>query len=82
MTYLNVPDESPLYEVDRARLGRVPNFTKVFALAPDAYAAWQALLAAMVAGLGKRRYELATVVAAQQLKSRYCTLAHAAVLRD
>jgi uncharacterized peroxidase-related enzyme len=82
MSFLNTPDESPLYEAERARLGHVANYTKVFALAPEAYSAWRALVAAAIAGLGKRRYELATVVAAQRLKSRYCTLAHAAVLRD
>jgi uncharacterized peroxidase-related enzyme len=82
MTFLNPPDDSPLYDADRETLGRVANYTKVFALAPDVYAAWQSLLTGTIAGLGKRRYELATVVAAQQLKSRYCTLAHSAVLRD
>jgi uncharacterized peroxidase-related enzyme len=82
MTFLNPPASSPLYDGDLARLGRVPNYTKVFALAPDAYAAWRALASAVAAGLGRRRYVLATVVAAQRLGSRYCSLANAAVLRD
>jgi uncharacterized peroxidase-related enzyme len=82
MSFLNPPAESPLYDADRESLGRIANYTKVFALAPDVYAAWQSLLAGTIAGLGKRRYELATVVTAHQLKSRYCTLAHSAVLRD
>jgi uncharacterized peroxidase-related enzyme len=82
MTFLDPPASSPLYDEDMARQGRIANYTKVFALAPDVYAAWRALSAATAAGLGKRRYELATVVAAQRLKSRYCSLAHAAVLRD
>ena len=82
MAFLNTPDDSPLYEAHQARLGYLPNYAKVFAFAPDAYAAWQALSAATQAGLGKRRYELATVRAAQVIGSRYCTLAHSAVLRD
>lgn len=82
MTFLTPVDDSPLYAAERDRLGYLPNYIRVFAHAPDVYEAWRALSAATAAGLGKRRYELATVRAAQVLGSRYCTLAHSAVLRD
>lgn len=82
MTYLRTPAESPLYEGHAARFGYVPNYARVFALAPEAYATWQALNAAIKAGMDERRYELVTLAAAQALGSRYCALAHAAVLRD
>ena len=82
MSYLHTPPESPLFAGPAESLGYVPNYAKVFALAPDAYRAWQALSAAVKAGIDERRYELVTVAAARRLRSRYCTVAHAAILRD
>jgi uncharacterized peroxidase-related enzyme len=82
MTYLDPPAESPLYDSARARLGRVPNYVRVFALRPDVYRAWLTLSAAVRAGLDERRYELVTLAAARRLGSRYCALAHAAALRE
>ena len=35
MTYLSTPIESPLYQVDQAALGYIPNYTRVFALRPE-----------------------------------------------
>jgi uncharacterized peroxidase-related enzyme len=82
MSYLRTPAESPLFDGLAASLGYVPNYTKPFAHAPEAYRAWQALGAAVKAGMDERRYELVTVAAARRLRSRYCTVAHAAILRD
>jgi uncharacterized peroxidase-related enzyme len=82
MTYLRTPTGSPLYETHAEQLGYVPNYVRVFALAPEVYSAWRALGAAVKAGMDERRYELVTLAAARRLGSRYCTLAHAAVLRD
>ncbi|MFQ5966694.1 MAG: carboxymuconolactone decarboxylase family protein [Acidimicrobiia bacterium] len=70
-----------IYEEDREGWGFVPNFTQVFALRPDVYDAWGHLITAIRAGMDRRRYELATVAAAQQLRSSYCTMAHSRVLR-
>lgn len=70
------------YEADRAGWGFVPNFSKVLALRPDVYAAWDQLNGALKAVMDRRRYELATVAAAQRLRSTYCTIAHSRVLRD
>jgi uncharacterized peroxidase-related enzyme len=81
MTLLRTPEDSPLYDADRQRLGYVANYTRVFALNPDVYRAWVALATAVRDGMDERRYELATLAAARRLGSLYCGLAHAAALR-
>ena len=83
-----VPDEAAsgdveeLYDADRARLGYVANYTRVFAHEPAVYAAWAQLNGAIKAAMDPRRYELATVAAARRLRSSYCALAHGKVLAD
>lgn len=79
MTYLATPAESPLY-ADQADY--IPNYLRVFALRPDAYAGWEKLAGSVRDGMDLRRYELVTLAAARRLGSDYCTLAHAKVLRD
>ena len=84
MSYLDdVPDEGPaadLYAADRARQGYVANYTRVFARRPEVYQAWQALNGAIKASMDPVRYEVATVAAAAELGSSYCSLAHGEVL--
>lgn len=58
------------------------NFERAFDSHPDVYAAWQQLNGSIKAGMDLRRYELATLAAAQRLRSSYCSLAHGKVLRD
>lgn len=72
MSHLRLPPAAP----------GVPNYEALFALAPAAYPAWRALAVAVRDGMDNHRYELVTVAAARALGSRYCTLAHEAVLRD
>ena len=79
MTYLDTPAESPLYA---DQTGYIPNYLRVFALRPDAYAGWQQLAGSVRDGMDLRRYELVTLAAARRLGSDYCTLAHAKVLRE
>lgn len=69
-----------LYSGDREAFGYLPNFTRAFSLRPDVYAAWRALNGAIKGGMDLRRYELATVAAARELGSSYCSLAHGSVL--
>ncbi len=71
-----------MYETDREAFGYLPNFTRVFSLRPQVYAAWRQLNDAVKAEMDLRRYELATVAAARRLRSSYCTLAHGSVLID
>ena len=58
------------------------NMERTFSTHPEAFAAWVQLNTAIKSRMDLRRYELATVAAAQRLKSSYCSLAHGKVLRD
>src|SRR3954453_2510958 len=87
MTYIEtVPEDraagpvAAMYEADREALGALPNFTRAFSHRPDVYEAWRQLNGAIKANMDLRRYELATVAAAQRLRSSYCTLAHGTIL--
>jgi uncharacterized peroxidase-related enzyme len=83
-----VPDETAtgataeMYAVDREAFGDLPNFTRAFSARPEVYAAWRQLNGSIKAGMDPRRYELATIAAAQRLRSSYCMLAHGRVLAD
>jgi uncharacterized peroxidase-related enzyme len=58
------------------------NYERAFADRPEAYAAWAQLNGAIKARMDPRRYELATLAAAQRLRSSYCSLAHGKVLLE
>jgi alkylhydroperoxidase family enzyme len=58
------------------------NFEQAFAERPKVYAAWVQLNTAIKEGMDLRRYELATLAAAQRLRSSYCSLAHGKVLLE
>lgn len=58
------------------------NYERAFAARPEAYAAWVQLNTAIKERMDQRRYELATLAAAQQLRSSYCSLAHGRVLLE
>jgi uncharacterized peroxidase-related enzyme len=64
---------------DQAALGRVANYTRVFAHRPAVLRGWQGLNGA-IKGMDPRRYEVATTAAALRLRSSYCALAHGDVL--
>src|SRR5947209_9700574 len=89
MTFVEtVPEEqaagatAEMYEADRKAFGHLPNFTRAFSYRPAVYAAWRELNGAIKGSMDLRRYELATVAAARQLRSSYCSLAHGSVLLD
>lgn len=89
MCYVSTPVEAKaqddvvrMYDADRARLGHVANYTKVFALRPEVYDAWAQLNSTIKAGMDLHRYELATLATARRLHSSYCALAHGTLLRD
>ena len=82
MAFIELIDDGELFERDRATLGYVPNFTRLFAHRPAVYEAWVQLKDAISGSMDTRRYELATVAAARSLRSSYCTLAHGKVLAD
>ena len=58
------------------------NYERAFGERPEVYAAWVQLNGAIKAGMDLRRYELATLAAAQRLRSSYCSLAHGKVLHE
>ena len=89
MSWISTPDENDVsgdaaaaYDRDRAALGYVANYTKVFAIRPAVLAAWEQLNGAIKESMDLRRYELATLSAAVRLRSSYCSLAHGKLLAD
>jgi uncharacterized peroxidase-related enzyme len=75
-------DAVALYDADRERLGYVANYTRLFAHRPAVYAAWQQLIGAIQGAMDPRRYELATLASARELRSSYCALAHGKILSE
>ncbi|MFF2052304.1 carboxymuconolactone decarboxylase family protein [Leifsonia sp. NPDC058194] len=69
-------DVAAIYAHDQRDVGYVPEHTRVMAVNPEAYVAWEQLVRAIVAQLGVRRYELVTLAAAQGAHSEHCRLAH------
>lgn len=65
-----------IYAADERDLGYVAAYTRVMAMNPEAYLAWENLVRAIVPQLGLRRYELVTLAAAQGVHSVHCRLAH------
>ncbi|WP_374010124.1 carboxymuconolactone decarboxylase family protein [Leifsonia sp. LS-T14] len=65
-----------MYAEDLDDLGYVPEYTRVMSVNPQGYRAFEDLVGAVGATLGKRRYELVTLAAAQALGSEHCRLAH------
>jgi uncharacterized peroxidase-related enzyme len=74
------PELTQMWGEDEAQWGFVPNFAKTFGVRPAVYAAWRALNTGIRESMGTRRYELATLAAAVELRSSYCALAHGRVL--
>ncbi|MET0725453.1 MAG: carboxymuconolactone decarboxylase family protein [Leifsonia sp.] len=64
------------YADDVGSQGFVASHTKVMALNPQAYDAWDSLTGIIADSLGIRRYELVTLAAALGVSSRHCRLAH------
>ena len=75
-------DVRAMYERYQARLGYVPNYSKVFSHRPQVMGTWGQFLATIRDPLETRRYELITLAAARALRSSYCMLAHGSVLRQ
>jgi uncharacterized peroxidase-related enzyme len=82
MTFIEPAPADELYDLERERVGYVPNYVRAFSHRPEVYKAWRGLVAAVQASSDPRRYELATLAAAKQLRSSYCSLAHGKMLVD
>jgi uncharacterized peroxidase-related enzyme len=66
----------------RAVWGFLPNYAQCFASRPEVAVAWGALNVAIRDGMDRRRFESATIAAARERRSTYCTCAHSTFLRD
>ena len=89
MSFLKTVDQSEAggrisehYEAEVASKGYLPNYVQTFSLRPEVYDAWSALISTIKSNMDVRRYELATLAAARELRSSYCALAHGKVLLD
>lgn len=87
--FIEVPEESALgpdaadwYRRQRDGWGYLPNYAPAFALRPDVAEAWNSLNGVIRHHMDRRRYELATIAAARECRSTYCTAAHSKFLRD
>lgn len=67
---------SVMYRQDLDQFGVVFSHTRAMAVNTDAYAAFEALIHAIVPSIGLRVYELATLAAAAAVGSSHCLLAH------
>jgi uncharacterized peroxidase-related enzyme len=73
-------DAFAMYDRQQRHYGYVPNYATVFCHRPEVMRRWGELLAAIKRPMDKRRFELATFVAAHELRSTLCTLAHGKAL--
>lgn len=65
-----------MYAGDQRDVGFVFAHTRAMAVNPEAHAAFEALVRAIVPSIGLRNYELATLGAARAVGSEHCLLAH------
>jgi uncharacterized peroxidase-related enzyme len=75
------PDEveghaADMYAKDLEADGFVFGYTQVMAVNPEAHAAFEVLMRAVVPSIGIRVFELATLGAARGIRSSHCLLAH------
>jgi uncharacterized peroxidase-related enzyme len=74
-------ETAAVYAEARESFGYLPNLVLPFSEHPATYRAWQQLNGSLKER-DLRRYELATLAAAKELRSSYCSLAHGKVLAE
>lgn len=65
-----------MYERQQSHWGYVPGYARIFSHRPEVLARWARLLAEIRRPMDDRRFELATFVAAHELKNTACALEH------
>ena len=87
--FIDAPEESAAsgevaewYKAQRDSWGYLPNYAYAFANRTDVAEAWNTLNNAIRHNMDRRRYEIATIAAAREYRSTYCTAAHSKFLRD
>ena len=73
-------DTATAYRTATAQFGFLPNWAVALGARPAVLAAWNQLNTEIRNGMDRRRYELATIAAAQALRSTYCAIAHSWLL--
>jgi uncharacterized peroxidase-related enzyme len=76
------PAVAAMYLRQQSAWGFVPNYAKAFSHRPEVMERWGALLAEIKRPMQLRRFELATFVAAHELRNTACALAHGTKLRE
>ncbi|RGE20342.1 carboxymuconolactone decarboxylase family protein [Leucobacter sp. wl10] len=71
-----------MYRADLDRTGAVQPYTEAMAVNPEAHAAYEALVQAIISSIGLRVYELATLGAARAIGSPHCLRAHSQKILD
>src|SRR4051794_32394265 len=83
MFLTHTPDDGTATAAQRAataQFGFLPNWAVALGARPAVLAAWNQLNTEVRNGMDRRRYELATIAAAQALRSTYCAIAHSWLL--
>jgi uncharacterized peroxidase-related enzyme len=73
-------DTATAHRKATAQFGFLPNWAVALGGRPAVLAAWDQLNGQIRRGMDRRRYELATIAAARELRSTYCALAHSWLL--
>ena len=76
LTHTTDADTATAHQAATAQFGFLPNWAVALGARPAVLAAWSQLNVEIRNGMDRRRYELATIAAAQALRSTYCAIAH------
>ena len=80
LTQTTDAETATAHRVASAQFGFLPNWAVALGGRPAVLAAWNQLNTEIRNGMDRRRYELATIAAAQALRSTYCAVAHSWLL--
>ena len=76
LTHTTDDETATAHQAATAQFGFLPNWAVALGGRPAVLAAWHQLSTVIRDGMDRRRYELATIAAAQALRSTYCAIAH------
>ena len=76
LTHTTDDETATAHRAATAQFGFLPNWAVALGGRPAVLAAWSQLSTVIRDGMDRRRYELATIAAAQALRSTYCAIAH------
>jgi uncharacterized peroxidase-related enzyme len=80
LTHTTDDGTATAHQAATAQFGFLPNWAVALGGRPAVLAAWNQLNVEIRSGMDRRRYELATIAAARELRSTYCAIAHSWLL--